>query len=90
MNIGAKTRMLNPNDPEDRERMVKMDHIVWAMRALFLGGNLDPQEAVSAIAHFLVTYTPPEYTEEVLPVLIAAFRAALEYEQADFATEGNA
>ena len=82
--------MLNPRDPTDRERIVKMENAVWAIQALFVGGDLDAQEGVSTIASFLARTMPPEHIEEVLTVLAATVRMTVKHIEADFDTEGNA
>ena len=90
MNIEDHTRILNPRDPTDRVRIEKMENAVWAMQALFVGGDLDAQEGVSAIASFLARTMPPDHIEEVLVVLSAAVRRTIKHIMSDFATEGNA
>ena len=90
MNVENLTRILNPRDPTDRARIAKMENAVWAMRALFIGGDLNAQEGVSAIASFIARTMPPSHIEEVLSVLAATVRMTVKHIEADFDTEGNA
>ena len=90
MNIEDHTRILNPRDPTDRVRIEKMENAVWAMQALFIGGDLDAQEGVSAIASFLARTMSPDHIEEVLTVLAATVRKTVKHIEANFTTEGNA